>query len=97
MKTVYDDVREERQRQDSQWGGPEHDDRHIPADWLSFIQRKWRAAENEAFGMAFGHTDDWRKQATADYRRRLIQIAALAVAAVESLDRKQAIREREAA
>lgn len=74
--SVYDEIREERARQDEKWGGPEHDDAHGQNDWVCFIDDKLCEAD---------HTDD-----DADYRRRLIQIAALAVAAIESLDRHTA-------
>lgn len=70
----YGDVVAERQRQDAKWGGPEHDDQHSPDEWLGFIQEKWAGAHESL---------------TADeYRYQLVQIAALAVAAIESLDRK---------
>lgn len=69
---VFDEVRAEREAQDAQWGGPEHDDEHSPEDWMDFIElqiAKFRA------------TDE-------DVRERLIKIAALAVAGVEALDRQ---------
>lgn len=74
--SVYDEIREERARQDEKWGGPEHDDEHSRDDWTCFIDDKTTDAENT--------------ENDADYRRRLIQIAALAVAAIESLDRHTA-------
>ena len=76
MKTgeVLAEVARERHRQDQKWGGPTHDDQHDPSDWLEYIHNK----KEKAHG---AETD-------AEYRKRMIQIAALAVAAVESLDRQ---------
>lgn len=71
--SAYDDIREERSRQDEKWGGPDHDDEHERDDWTYFIDDKMVYAE--------------QAESDAEYRRRMIQIAALAVAAVESLDR----------
>lgn len=63
--TVYDEIRQERERQDRKHGGPAHDDKHTPEEWLRFI----------------------RAQESYTYRVRLIRVAALAVAAIESFDR----------
>jgi len=67
---VIRDVNAERQRQDEQWGGPEHDDTHIYSDWLRYIAYQSEQAKFESA------------------RERLIKIAALALAGIESWDRK---------
>ena len=74
--SVYDEIRMERQRQDEKWGGPEHDDEHRPADWKRLLERRLRMAEN-AYLEANAHL----------HRYRLVQVAALAVAALEAHDR----------
>lgn len=66
------DLCDERIAQDKQWGGPAHDDMHDTYDWMNYIA-------NQAEKLA-------RDESTA--RERFIKIAALAVAAVESIDRK---------
>ena len=73
---VLQDVENERYRQDKKWGGPDHDDEHMPSDWYQTI----RAYLEWAFMMA-------RMDNPEKYRRRMIQVAALAIAAVESHDR----------
>lgn len=75
---VYTEIHAERFRQDAKYGGPGHDDEHTPEDWLTFIRTRGLSAENHMRG---GRADE--------YRRRLIQIAALAVAAAESWDRRE--------
>lgn len=65
----------ERARQDARWGGPEHDDQHGLEDFVGFIN-----ARTSELARGFESAEVARK--------RMIQIAALAVAAVESMDRK---------
>ena len=70
----------ERARQDGKWGGPQVDDaRKTQEDWCNDI---------EAYAV-------WARQmhrmgSPDKYRRRMLQIAALAVAACESFDRNAA-------
>lgn len=68
---VFGFIEVERARQDAQWGGPSHDDQHGPDDWLDYIQKQVDAARNDSLS-------------AEDYRRRLVKIAALAVAGYES-------------
>ena len=74
---IYRDVIKERERQDQKWGGAEHDDCHTVADWAQLIQ------DFAAWARAMGGMDDYTQA-----RERLMQVAALAVAACEALDRK---------
>lgn len=83
LRQVLADIAAERRVQDGKWGGPEHDDGHDPWQWVQLIQ--------DYAGWA-------RVMAGMDrdkYRRRMVQIAALAVAAVESHDRLTAAIARE--
>lgn len=73
---VLEELSLERQHQDGKWGGPAHDDQRGPFDWVRNIRNYVGWAEQ----MADMDSPD-------KYRRRMIQIAALAVAAVESHDR----------
>ncbi|WP_339064752.1 hypothetical protein [Teredinibacter turnerae] len=71
---AFNAVRAERDKQDAKWGGPEHDDTHDPAEWcLLLVHFATRAVNDRAVPKLF--------------RRRLTQIAALAVAALESRER----------
>jgi Lar family restriction alleviation protein len=73
---VLSEVKAERKYQYAKWGGPEHDDKHCLWDWARFIVLRVPTFD------ALLQSDDPRKD--------LIEIAALAVAAIESLDRKAA-------
>lgn len=74
---VLEQIRQERDRQDQKWGGPIHDDEHVTADFVQLIEdyAGWARV------MAGMNSPD-------KARKRLVQVAALAVAAVESIDRK---------
>ncbi len=69
---VLNEIVDERARQDVKWGGPERDDEHDRVAWLDFINGQRLAAADKS---------------AAEFRQRMIKIAALAVAAVESTDR----------
>lgn len=69
---VLHDVYEERQRQDIKWGGAEHDDQHDSGRWCELIEARLRR----------------QPLSPSDDRRLLIETAALAVAAVETYDRR---------
>lgn len=81
MEQVIEDVKAERERQDERWGGPEHDDRHDVSDWCHFIQRQIMDVQYNDTKANDDETYD------AVVRKNFIKIAALAVAAVESIDR----------
>jgi hypothetical protein len=73
---VIAQVIQERRMQDRQWGGTEHDDKHFTSDWLRYIDHQIeKGCEEDADG-----SNNWRA--------RYVKIAALAVAAVEAIDRK---------
>lgn len=73
---IIEDILTERKYQDHKHGGPVHDDLHSGGDFLMLILKYIRKAVD------VGHKDR-----DPDLRRKLIQVAALAVAAVESFDR----------
>ena len=86
VATIYDEVMAERARQDAKWGGPAHDDEHNPDEWAEFIEDRTRE-----FAKGF---ESLERQTTPERRRELlVEIAALAIAAVESHDRKFKLRE----
>ena len=70
------DVMAERNRQDEKWGGPEHDDGHTFRDYVRWIKNYAGWSDQMADGLS------WEKA-----RRRMVQVAALAIAAIEWVDR----------
>lgn len=71
---VVREVMSERARQDAKWGGTWHDDTHSLLDWWAFIRQRMT-------GRSY-------PEGPQRERQDLIEIAALAIAAVESMDRK---------
>jgi hypothetical protein len=78
MSHVFDEILEERIRQDRSWG----EQNHPPCQWMTILGEEFGEACQAALHVYFGggFTED-------DYRKELIQTAAVAVAAVECLDR----------
>ncbi|HRH45001.1 MAG TPA: hypothetical protein PKY82_25415 [Pyrinomonadaceae bacterium] len=74
IQHVLGQIETERDLQDDQWGGQTHDDTHFPVDWTTQIAHHLEAANREIA--------DYPK-----FRKRLLKIAALAVAGIQSQDR----------
>jgi hypothetical protein len=75
---VLSEVKVERARQDRKWGVQHHD----PFHWLS--------VETEELGEAAKEANEWWHQHPehlAAYRKEMLEVAAVAVAAIEDLDR----------
>lgn len=79
--SVLSEVQEERRRQDKKWG----EQNHTPPEWLSILGEEFGEvckAVCEAHFSGYESTGNWE-----NYRTELIQLAAVAVAMVECLDR----------
>jgi len=82
MDKIFEEVRKERARQDKIWGGPKHDDLHDINDWEKYLFnyiKKAKYSYRECF---------FKSGRPEEHRRRMIQIIALATAALQSFDRK---------
>lgn len=73
MDAILDEIRAERARQDKRWGIQNHH----PFKWLTIMGEETGEVAKDAL-------EGYR----AGYRKELIQVAAVAVAAIESLDRE---------
>lgn len=76
-ENVLREVGAERRRQDAKWGGSANDDQWDASDWHEMI------ADYNAWARRMATMGSFDKA-----RNRYVQIAALAVAAVEAIDRK---------
>lgn len=76
-KGILDEVFEERLNQDLEWGVQNHS----ATDWLVILAEEFGEVAKEACEIRFNRIDP------ANYRAELIQVAAVAVAAIEALDR----------
>lgn len=78
---ILSQVKEERDYQNMKWGNEADDTLNTPYSWLTWINMtgtKWACGSHQ-----------FNKHMTDDFRKRMIQVAALAVAAVESIDRQR--------
>lgn len=78
-KGVLEEVQEERQRQDEIWGLQNHG----VCGWMLILSEEFGEAAKDANQIHF----EKRKDRVSNYRSELVQVAAVAVAAIESLDR----------
>lgn len=83
MNRIFQEIAIERERQDNQWGGPEHDDTRLYFDWFTFIRGQIRRYTPQSKDLP--KISDRVKA----IRSRLVKIAALAVAGIESIDRQK--------
>lgn len=74
---ILKDVADERERQDKRWGGPRHDDTHDCLDWAVIIQNQVNHLQDD-YVYHIGREGQ---------RKHYIRIMAVALAALESLER----------
>lgn len=79
--SVLEKIYKERLRQDAKWGGPEHDDSHEIGMWLELIKERVDTIHQDYATSA---------QRPDDVTKLLIEVAAIAAAAVESIERTRA-------
>lgn len=90
-ESILTEVSAERDRQDGMFGGATHDDTHTATDWVSILVRHLGLAVDDGSPAGVCLMND--HVAGADpkrYRRQMVRVAAIAVAAVEVWDRKSA-------
>jgi len=82
------DIHIERSRQDEQWGGPAFDDMHNPMDWIDLIDVQLDKLAHEG-GPGVEADPVTPDHDTELVRQRLVKVAALAIAGIQSIDRLQ--------
>ncbi len=88
-ESIFVEVAAERARQDALFGGAEHDDQHSVTHWIAILCRHVGLATDDGSPdnvclldhQLAGHDP-------ARYRRQLVRVAAVAIAALESYERK---------
>lgn len=81
---VLKDINEERERQDEEWG----EQNHSPVIWMPILMEEVGEAAQEAVKSHFADEGVYGKHVDL-YRQEMIQVAALAIAMIESLDRQR--------
>lgn len=88
---ILSEIREERSRQDAKWG----EQNHSPIEWCAILSEEVGEVSKEALELHFaqlghaGKSDDWYAEKLALYRKEVIQVAAVALAMAESLERNK--------
>lgn len=78
---IYDQIEFERLAQLALWS-EEHDNHHLTDNWGGLLVRHLGLAMTESDSL----TTDW-----ARFRKQMVRVAALAVAAIEATDRRMGI------
>lgn len=79
MKDIFNEIRAERINQDAKWGIQDHH----PMEWCAILGEE----VGEVQKAALEHHFKYKGATLKEYRQELIQVAAVAVAMISSLDR----------
>lgn len=77
MEDIFEDIRNEKKRQDIKWGQQDHN----PFVWLAILGEEVGEVNKAAL------ENFWDDEDMEDYRKELVQVATVAIAAIESYDR----------
>jgi NTP pyrophosphatase (non-canonical NTP hydrolase) len=86
MDYILDEIHSERVRQDQKWG----EQNHSPAEWLMILGEEVGEVNKAALETFFKYKDSDKDY--SKYREELIQVAAVAVAMIECLDRNNLVQ-----
>ena len=85
MREVLDEILQERSYQEKRWG-IEHDTKHTAQDWLVILTVWLGKAASNVHPYAFLDKQPNPEQDRKGYRKRLVQVAAICLAAIEALE-----------
>ncbi len=95
MNEIFKEIQNERERQNEEWG----EQNHSPIEWIAILTEEVGEASKEVVDYHFKNDltlragEDYlkdkvvQKQRLMNYRKELIQVAAVAVQMIECLDR----------
>ena len=81
MEKIFDEIKNERVRQEEKWG----EQNHQPPEWLMILGEEVGEVNKAALEAIFSNTR------LTGYREELIQVAAVAVAMIECYDRNNKV------
>lgn len=82
MKSIIEEIVAERLYQDEKWGHEADDKKNTPNDWVAYIGHH---ASRWFKGGFLPYSED----TVEAFRTQMVKVAALAVAAIESIDRQR--------
>lgn len=84
MESIFEEIKNERLAQDAKWG----EQNHKPIEWVAILTEEIREVSKEALEYHFKKYYRDVDQ-LANYRKELIQVAAVAVAMIQCLERNK--------
>jgi NTP pyrophosphatase (non-canonical NTP hydrolase) len=85
LNDILSEIANERVRQNAKWG----EQNHSPIEWIAILGEEYGEAAKEALENHFKYPNN---TGLANYRKELIQVAAVAVQMIECLDRTEALK-----
>ncbi|MGB0428949.1 MAG: hypothetical protein ACPGLV_00650 [Bacteroidia bacterium] len=96
MESILEEIKQERVRQNQKFG----EQNHKPIEWIAILSEEVGEAAKEALDHHFEYPEktesgkqecntELQAQRLKDYRKELIQVAAVAVQMIECLDRNR--------
>ena len=79
-KAILNELKLERKRQDTKWGEQNHD----PEWWMQILMEEVGECSKAILESRFS---DHQTRSYLEYREEMLQVAAVAIAAIESFDR----------
>ncbi|WP_320053956.1 MazG-like family protein [uncultured Acetobacteroides sp.] len=89
MDSIFEEIKNERLAQDAKWG----EQNHKPIEWVAILTEEVGEVSKEALE---NHFKEYYRDVDrlANYRKELIQVAAVAVAMIESLERNKPLYQK---
>lgn len=88
MESIFEEIKRERKAQDAKWGEQDHK----PIEWVAILTEEVGEVSKEALENHFKECYRDVDQ-LANYRKELVQVAAVAVAMIESLHRNRPLHQ----
>jgi len=99
MENILKEIQNERKRQNEEWG----EQNHTPIEWVSILTEEVGEVAKEAvdyhfknpvknYHAYFPSMEQAQEDRIREYRKELIQVAAVAVQMIECLDRNSSIK-----
>ena len=82
-QNIFNEINKERIRQETKWG----EQNHSPIEWIAILTEEVGEVAKEAVDFHFNDNEEIDYYLLHKYREELIQVAAVAVSMIESLDR----------
>lgn len=89
MDSIFEEIKKERLAQDAKWG----EQNHKPIEWVAILTEEVGEVSKEALE---SHFKQYYRDVNqlANYRKELIQVAAVAISMIQCLDRNKPLYQK---